>query len=119
MKYAKIANLDPLLKFYLDNGIISLDDVRNSNLEVLMSNVLKKIHKYKITRGSDGRWSTYIPDQTTASGRRLVRKKSQTELHKYLLAFYQIQEDSSRMLILWRNLKLRVVPNNPKRLDIK
>lgn len=30
----------------------------------------------------------------------------------------RIQEDSSRMLTLWRNLKLRVVPKNPERDQI-
>ena len=91
------SDMASIFKFYFENGIIPYDDIMDSDKEELMSNIiLKALHKYKISRGSDGRWSTYIPDPSKPNGRRLIRKKSQTELYKCLLEFYHIQEDGSR-----------------------
>ena len=85
--------LKKIFQYYIDRGIIDLDDVMNSEKEVIMKTILDNIHNYAIKRSKDGRYTTYVPDNTKPNGRRQVRKKSQTELYRFLLEFYGIEED--------------------------
>ena len=55
-----------------------------------MKTILDTVHRYEISRGKDGRWATYVPDQTKPRGRREVRRKSLTDLYKYLISFYDL-----------------------------
>lgn len=87
----------PIIRYYTESGIIPLSDVRALDQEALMEKILKDIHHYKISKTKDGRWSTYIPDQTKPYGRRHVKKRSQAELNKFLLGFYKICDGASLM----------------------
>ena len=82
-------DMSPIFMDYIERGIISLDDVMTSEKEVLMAYILKGIHKSKITKTKDGRYSTYVPDATKPNGRRYVKKATLAEMQKYLLAFYK------------------------------
>ena len=75
---------------YLKNGIITLDDVVGSDEETIMKTILDKIHNYKITRTTDGRYCTYVPDATKPNGRRQIRKPTKSELYTFLLNFYNV-----------------------------
>lgn len=86
-----------VLLHYVKNGIITFDDVGNSTQEELMRTILDDIHKYKISKGKDGRWQTSVTDATKPTGRRLIRKKSKTELFKWLLCFYNIQGEGAKL----------------------
>jgi len=88
---------EELLKSYLDDAIISVGDVRVLSTEDLMKMIIDKVHKYKITRQKDGRWSSYVPDQTKPAGRRLIKKKSKADLTKFLLEFYHLNDNASLM----------------------
>ena len=92
-----IDNMLPIILHYVESGIIPLSDVGALDQEALMEKILKDIHHYKITKTKDGRWSTYIPDQTKPYGRRHVKKRSQAELNKYLLGYYKICDGASLM----------------------
>ena len=46
----------------------------------------------QVKRAPDGRYITYVADETRPNGRRQVRKKSKTDLYRYLLGFYNISE---------------------------
>ncbi len=61
-----------------------------SGQEDIMKTLLDAVHRYEISRGKDGRWATYVPDQTKPRGRREVRRKSLTDLYKYLISFYDL-----------------------------
>ena len=60
---------------------------------IIMRELLKEVHKYKITMSGD-RWTTRVPDPTKPKGLRQVKKKSRADLYKYLLEFYAIAETS-------------------------
>lgn len=79
-----------ILAFYLGNGIINLDSLANLSKEEIMSSIIKKVHKYKITVHTDGRYQTYVPDPSKKDGRRQIRKKTIEELNEYLLEFYTL-----------------------------
>lgn len=48
-----------------------------------------KRHKYSIYNGCDGKWYTYLPDDTKKYKRRLVKRKSREELEDTVVAFYE------------------------------
>ncbi len=89
------------IEYYFRIGIIQIDDIMNSDKEIIMNKILKQVHKYKIMppRDKSGRWSTYVPDIKSPHGRRLIRKKTETQLYKYLLEFYQIDDKKSQMTV--------------------
>lgn len=89
MKMIKKANYDSVLTNALNDGIITIDDVMNSDKEDIMATILKSVHPYKIKLSGD-RYVTYVRDETKPNGRRQVRKKSLTDLHYYLIEFYGI-----------------------------
>lgn len=94
------------MKFAINQGIINLDDVRNSMLENERKRLLSK-HKYKIFQDKDGRWKTTIPDESKKSGRKLVAKSTKEKLEKYLIDFYSEKEDleyEKEKLVTIRNL---------------
>ncbi|MBO6147446.1 MAG: site-specific integrase [Lachnospiraceae bacterium] len=114
-------NMDSILSFYVNCGIISLSNVRDLDSEALMKEILKEVHHYKITKTKDGRWSTYIPDRTKPHGRRHIKKKTRTDLYKFLLAYYKISSGASIMTFAelyaeWVNYKRKFVgASNKKR----
>ncbi len=93
-------DLNDLLLWYSENGIISVDDMLSLGKEESMNRVLKKLHKYDIYQGSDGRWKTYVPDKTQPEKRRRIVKKDKEDLIRYLLEFYQCDTRYS-MQALW------------------
>ena len=62
-----------ILQFIISNGIIDINDVRNS-IEVMKRKELLEKHPYKIWEGKDGKWYTYLPAQ--GGGRALKKRKS-------------------------------------------
>ena len=117
-------NLFDVFKYYAENGIISFDDIMNSEKEELMNEIVRKLHKAKISQGSDERWQTYVPDPDRPSGRKLVRLKEKKDLIKYLACYYKVQEDKSRMkfealYFEWVDYKRQFIgsPNNKKSLS--
>ena len=87
-------NYNFIFQNFIDNGIITIDDVMNSNnKEELMTTIIDTIHHYAISQTSDGRYTTYIEDATKPNGRRQVRRKSKTELYKFLLQLYGVNDN--------------------------
>ena len=60
-----------ILQFIISNGIIDINDVRNS-IEVMKRKELLEKHPYKIWEGKDGKWYTYLPDEE----RRIIKTTS-------------------------------------------
>ncbi|MCI8718416.1 MAG: hypothetical protein HFH64_09685 [Lachnospiraceae bacterium] len=83
-----------LLNYAISQGIINLDDVRNSMKEREKQRLLSK-HKYKIFQGKDGRWRTTLPDEDKKDGRKLIVKKSYESLIKVVIEYYATQEDNN------------------------
>lgn len=55
-----------------------------------MNKLIGKYHKYKITKTSDGKWTTYVEDSSRPHGRRLIKKKRESDLYTFLISFYNI-----------------------------
>ena len=91
-----LVNLEILLKL-ICNGKINVSEKIPANItEGIMRELLKEVHKYKITMSGD-RWTTRVPDPTKPKGLRQVKKKSRADLYKYLLEFYAIAETSKNI----------------------
>lgn len=118
-------NYNFIFQNFIDNGIITIDDVMNSNSkEELMTTIIDTIHHYAISQTSDGRYTTYIEDATKPNGRRQVRRKSKTELYKFLLQLYGVNDKQKDMTFgelftEWKTYKERFIsaPNKKKSLS--
>ena len=79
-----------LFQYYISNGIITFDDIVGSDKETMMKTMLNEVHRYSITKDRNGRFITYVPDESKPRGRRQVRKKNKDDLLRYLLEFYML-----------------------------
>ena len=68
------ASSETLMKFLIENDIISLSDVQEQIAEMNLENYVRKTHSHEIWKGKDGRWRTYVPDEKTPKKRRMVAK---------------------------------------------
>ena len=84
--------LSDLTKVYVACDIIGIDDVMGSSKEEIMKTILNKVHPYKISQTSDGRYVTYIADPRMPNGRRQIRRKSISDLHWFLMDHYSSVE---------------------------
>lgn len=83
----QISNLLNYLTYYkMDvNGV--LEDIQTmKNAEILAT------HPYAVTANKDGRFSTYLPDDTKPNGRRKVVKATRELLEKEIIKFYKERE---------------------------
>lgn len=77
-----------LLLNSISSSNMTLDDVLQQANDMIKKEVLKQ-HKYPITYGKgDGRWHTYIPDESKPNKRKSVAKRNKEDLEKYLIEFY-------------------------------
>ena len=68
----------------INNGIINLTDVRNSMEEMNNVEILKK-HPYKIWKGKNEKWYTYLQDDE--GGRKLIKRTSENALKEGIVAY--------------------------------
>lgn len=85
-----------LFNFMLEDGIISIDDVRQNMRKKQLEKIVY-LHPYDIWQGKDGRWRTYIEDSTKKSKRRMIVKTDRETLLEYLVEFHQKPEKQDDM----------------------
>ena len=56
--------------------MLNLSDVQDS-MEAMKREELLKKHQYKIWQGKDGKWYTYLPDESKKDGRRLIKRTTE------------------------------------------
>ena len=113
-----------ILKYIEAHGMIDLDDVRNQmNIKKKDEFVTQK-HKYQIWQGSNGRWYTYIPDETRPKGRRQIVKSSHEALISTIYDCYQSKESQDSITLeklypQWQEYKALRTPstNTMRRID--
>ena len=88
------------IEYWVNRGILDYDEIALSESEVLMSKILDNVHKHKITRTSDGRWVTSVPDPTKPTGLRQIRRKSKSELYAHLIEFYGLLPEHSSVMTI-------------------
>ena len=80
-----------ILQFIISNGIIDINDVRNS-IEVMKRKELLEKHPYKIWEGKDGKWYTYLPDDKR--GRVQRERNSQKEIEDIVVGYWKAQMEN-------------------------
>lgn len=76
-----------LLQFAIDNGIISISDIRRTK-DMRDKNEILKLHKYAIWKSDDGIWYTYVPDATKKKGFAQRKRRSESELKEAIVDYY-------------------------------
>lgn len=77
-----------MLSFLAQSGTINLDGVAAAMKKAEEERILREHHPYKIFKGSDGRWKTYIRDETKKRRKRLVTAKTEEKLRETLVGLY-------------------------------
>ena len=74
------------MQFIINSGMLNLHDVQDS-MEAMKREELLKKHQYKIWQGKDGKWYTYLPDES--KGRVLKKKNTKSKLYDLLILYYK------------------------------
>ena len=74
------------LNYLIDNGIIDLPNIQ-SIIEMKKRQELLNNHPYKIWCGSNGKWYTYLPDET--KGRVLVKKSTEKDVEDVVIKYQE------------------------------
>ena len=84
-------NLSEIVSFAIENGILNMDDVKASMKEKEKERI-RSIHPYSIKKNPDGRFRTYVKDETKPHGRRLLVKSNEDDLYELLKIHYNLIE---------------------------
>lgn len=74
-----------VLKKAIESGILNLDTIQ-AEVEMNERRKYLDMHKGKIWRSTDKKWYTYL---VSASGRKLVKRKTREELDEAIIVFYR------------------------------
>ena len=88
---------DEMLSYLSENGIINMNDVSEMMQDSRRISLLNK-HPYRIYQGKDGRWRTYVKDESKPHGRRLIVKPIKRELELAICDFYESFSNSNMTL---------------------
>ncbi len=83
---------EKILQYLLDSAKINSIDEVSDRLEEMRNKEYLKLHPYKITENKDGRFSTYLPDDTKANNRKKIVKSTKELLEKEIIKFYKERE---------------------------
>ena len=78
---------EEILNFLISNGSIDLDGVTTQMKQSRRQKILEN-HPYNIYQDKDGRWRTYIKDETNKYGRKAIVKSNREDLEDALCDFY-------------------------------
>ena len=81
-----------LLKYAVENGIIDTA-LLQEKIEMQKRDEILKRHPYSIWQIKDGRWKTFLPDESKKEGRRPIVKKDLKKLQDVLIDYYLGLED--------------------------
>lgn len=77
-----------ILRFIIDSGMIDINDVQNS-IEAMKRKELLEKHPYKIWKGKDGNWYTYLPK---ADGdRKQIKRKQEKDIKDVVIDYWESQ----------------------------
>lgn len=109
-------NNDELLKCALENGMIDMSYIQEQ-IEMKKREELLARHPYQIWEGKDGKWRTYITDETKQNGRRMVKKSSREELINDIIKYQKsLSENKIKTFkdayFQWREYQDQMVSDN-------
>lgn len=84
-----------LLHYAYENGMIDMDAIRE---QIEMNERIKylEMHTNKIWQGADGKWYTYIPDNSRSDGRKKVKRTTEKALYDLIVQYYKKSEEVMR-----------------------
>lgn len=90
MKSINIEELknEELLKYAINSGIININNIADDVKNMERTQIIAQ-HPYKIWMASDGRWKTYLEDPIKKEGRRLIARKSESEINDIIVDDYK------------------------------
>lgn len=78
---------EDILSYLMQNGKIDLDGTEEDMKKSQMDKILDQ-HPYKIYQGSNGKWYTYISDDSKKHKRRKIERTSEEDLKHALYEYY-------------------------------
>ncbi len=81
-------NEKELLDYLTTCDILDMNDIRNICDMIKHKTYVQRIHRYKIFQGKDGRWYTYISDDSNKYGRHKIVKRTESLMYDYLYEYY-------------------------------
>ena len=97
------------LNYALENGMIDMDTIREK-IEMNERKRYLEEHKYEKWQGKDGKFYTYLPDEQSKSGRKLLKRTTETSLDDAIVEFYKGTEKKvycSDVFSMWIDEKLK------------
>ncbi len=101
-------NWDEILQFIINNGMININDVRDS-MEAMKREELLKKHQYKIWQGKDGKWYTYLPDES--KGRILKKRTTKKAIEDEVIEYWKTELENPTIREIfdeWNNRRLEL-----------
>lgn len=80
-----------ILKYAFDNGMIDINTIQKQ-LEMKKRKEYLNNHPYKIWKGNDGNWYTYLPDSTKKRGARLKKRTSEEKIIDDIVEYWKSEE---------------------------
>ena len=109
-----------LLQYALDHGMINMSYVQEQ-IEMNKRKELLRKHPYAIWEGKDGKWRTYLPDQTS---RRMIKRSTRKSIEDAVVEYYRSLKENHPSTFedvywMWRKVQDKLVdsPNTPVRYD--
>ena len=81
-------NAEEILSYLVQSGKINLNGVAKDMKKTRREKLLE-VHPFAISEGRDGRWRTYINDETKPNGRRQIAKATEEKLLNFLSDYYR------------------------------
>ena len=97
-----------LLNFAIENGIIDVSDIQQK-IEMNERNRYIESHSYSIWQSKDGKFYTYLPDEQSKRGKRLIKRTTEQALYDAVVQFYKDRENEPYIETVfhdWINKKL-------------
>jgi len=88
IKNQRKKNVQAILSALSNSDIMSTDDVLDM-IEMKEKERILSQHPFEIWQASDGRYKSYLPDETKKNNRRMIAKKSREDLEKLIVDDYK------------------------------
>lgn len=76
------------MNYAINNGIINMDDILNHANDMKRDEIISN-HPFEIWQASDGRWKTYLVDESKKNNRRLIAKSTRDKLTDAIVKDYE------------------------------
>lgn len=109
--------MDEMLKFAVENGMIDLSYMQDV-IEMRKRKELLDKHPYSVWEGKDGKWYTYLPDETKERKKALRKRASREEIEELIVDYWRTREEKERVYsfddvyFMWRNVQDQTVSEN-------